>query len=132
MQPGLNYKEDDEKFILLGRVFEFIENEKTKNILSRSGFRNRSMAVICIKIFFISLFFNYEVSRVIDELNAKEKLRNFSRIYDVPNEYQVSEYFSRYKYYLKHFVQKISLHLQKRLKVKKLKKITKLPIIFFS
>ena len=77
-------------------MFEFIENEKTKNILSRSGFRNRSMAVICIKIFFISLFFNYEVSRVIDELNAKEELRNFSRIYDVPSEYQVSEYFSRH------------------------------------
>ena len=93
MQPGLNYKEDDEKFILLGRLFEFIENEKTKNIISRSGFRNRSMAVICIKIFFISLFFNYEVSRVIDELNAKEELRNFSRIHDVPSEYQVSEYF---------------------------------------
>ena len=32
MQPGLNYNEDDEKFILLGKVFEFIENEKTKNI----------------------------------------------------------------------------------------------------
>lgn len=96
MQPGLNYKEDDEKFILLGRLFEFIENEKTKNIISRSGFRNRSMAVICIKIFFISLFFNYEVSRVIDELNAKEELRNFSRIHDVPSEYQVSEYFSRH------------------------------------
>ena len=96
MQPGLNYKEDDKKFILLGRVFEFIENEKTKNIMSRSGFRNRSMAVICIKIFFMSLFFNYELSRVIDELNDKEELRNFSKIYDVPNEYQVSEYFSRY------------------------------------
>lgn len=57
MQPGLNYNEDDEKFILLGKVFEFIENEKTKNILSRSGFRNRSMAVICIKIFFYGIIF---------------------------------------------------------------------------
>ena len=90
MQPGLNYNEDDEKFILLGKVFEFIENEKTKNILSRSGFRNRSMAVICIKIFFMALFFNYQISKVIDELNSKEELRNFAKIYDVPTEHQVS------------------------------------------
>ena len=57
MQPGLNYKDDDEKFILLGKVFEFVENEKTKNILSRAGFRKRSMAVICIKIF-LCLYFS--------------------------------------------------------------------------
>ena len=93
MQPSLNYDDSDEKFILLGRVFEFIENEKTKNILNRSGFRNRSMAVICIKIFFMSLFFNYQMSKVIDELNSKEELRNFAKIYDVPTEHQVSEYF---------------------------------------
>ena len=96
LQPGLNYKDDDDKFILLGKVFEFVENEKTKNILSRSGFRKRSMAVISIKIFFMSLFFNYEVSKVIDELNNKEELRNFAKIYNVPTEHQVSEYFSRF------------------------------------
>ena len=96
MQPGLNYKDDDEKFILLGKVYEFVENEKTKNILSRAGFRKRSMAIICIKIFFMSSFFNYELSKVIDELNKKEELRNFAKIYKVPTEHQVSEYFSRF------------------------------------
>ena len=79
MQPGLNYNEDDEKFILLGKVFEFIGNEKTKNILSRSGFRNRSMAVICIKIFFMALFFNYQISKVIDELNSKRRTKKFCK-----------------------------------------------------
>ena len=44
----------------------------------------------------MSLFFNYEFSRGIDELNKKEELRNFVKIYDVPTEYQVSEYFSRF------------------------------------
>ena len=33
---------------------------------------------------------------MIDELNEKESLRNFAGIYDVPTEYQVSEYFSRF------------------------------------
>lgn len=44
----------------------------------------------------MALFFNYQISKVIDELNSKEELRNFAKIYDVPTEHQVSEYFSRY------------------------------------
>ena len=44
----------------------------------------------------MSLFFNYKLSSVIDKLNMKEELRNFAKIYDVPTEYQVSEYFSRF------------------------------------
>ena len=30
MQPGLNYDKHDPKFILLGKVFKFIENENIK------------------------------------------------------------------------------------------------------
>ena len=30
MMPGLNYTEVDDKFKLLGNVFEYIENEKVK------------------------------------------------------------------------------------------------------
>lgn len=96
MQPGLNFDKEDEKFILLGKVYEFIESDLAKDIINRSGFRQRGKAVDCIKIFFMSVFFNYDVSRVIDELKNKEKLRKFARILDVPTEYQVSEYFSRY------------------------------------
>ena len=102
MYPGLNYKEDDEKFILLGKVFETIEKKNSKDILSRIGFKNRDFGIICIKIFFMSLFFNYPLSRVIDELNNKEELRKFAGILEVPEETQVSGYFSRFnivKYY---------------------------------
>ena len=76
MYPGLNYKDDDEKFILLGKVFETIEKKNSKEILSRIGFKNRDFGIICIKIFLMPLFFNYPLSRVIDELNNKEELRN--------------------------------------------------------
>lgn len=44
----------------------------------------------------MSLFYNYPISKVINELNNKEELRNFAGISDVPTEQQVSEYFSRY------------------------------------
>ncbi len=70
--------------------------KKQKDRLNRAGFKKRAMAVKSIKIFFTSLFFNYELFRVIDELNNKEELRNFAKIYDVPTEQQVSEYFSRF------------------------------------
>ena len=97
LQPGLNYNNKDKKFILLGNVFKCIESKKTKDRLNRTGFKLGSKAVKYMKIFFTSLFFNYEVSRVIDELNNKEELRNFAKIYDVPTEQQVSEYFSRFE-----------------------------------
>ena len=96
MLPGLNYDDEDEKFIILGNVFQIIESKKSKNVLSRMGFKNRDMCIICIKIFFMSLFFDYKVSKVIDELNNKKALRKFSKIPDVPTEEQVSEYFSRF------------------------------------
>lgn len=96
MLPGLNYHEEDDKFIILGNIFQIIEGQKSKNVMSRMGFKNRNMCVICIKIFFMSLFFDYEVSKVIDELNNKKSLRKFSKISDVPTEEQVSEYFSRF------------------------------------
>ena len=120
MHPSLNFDEEDEKFIILGKVFEIIESKKSKAILSRMGYKNRNMCVICIKIFFMSLFFNYDVSKVIYELNNKRKLRKFSKIYEVPTEEQVSEYFSRFnviQYYnmvnslLKMYLNHINIYL---------------------
>ena len=96
MQPGLNYDKHDPKFILLGQVFKFIENENVKDIYSRYGITNRGMFVICLKIFFIHVFFNYRISDVVSELNRSFKLRKFAGILEVPNESQVYEYFSRY------------------------------------
>ena len=56
MQPRLNYDKHDLKFILLGKVFKFIENENIKDIYNRYGITNRKQFVICLKIFFIHVF----------------------------------------------------------------------------
>ena len=96
MQPGLNYDKHDPKFILLGKVFKFIENENIKDIYNRYGITNRKQFVICLKIFFIHVFFNYRISDVVSELNRSFKLRKFAGILEVPNESQVYEYLSRY------------------------------------
>ena len=96
MQPGLNYDKHDPKFILLGKVFKFIENENVKDTYNRYGITNRSMFLICLKILFMHVFFNYRISDVINELNRSSKLRKFTGILEVPNESQVYEYLSRY------------------------------------
>ena len=96
MQPGLNYDKQDPRFILLGKVFKFIENEKVKDIYNRNGIKNRAKFVIYLKIFFMHIFFNYRISDVINELNRSSKLRKFTGISEVPDESQVYEYLSRY------------------------------------
>ena len=97
MQPGLNYDKQDPKFILLGKVFKFIENKNVKDTYNRYGITNRFMFVICLKIFFMHVFFNYKISDVVYELNRSYKLRKFAGILEVPSESQVYEYLSRYE-----------------------------------
>ena len=77
MQPGLNYDKQDPKFILLGKVFKFIENKNVKDTYNRYGITNRFMFVICLKIFFMHVFFNYKISDLVYELNRSYKLRKF-------------------------------------------------------
>ena len=96
MQPGLNYDKHDPKFILLSKVFKFIENEKVKDIYNRNGINNRAKFIIYLKIFFMHIFFNYRISDVVSELNRSFKLRKFAGISEVPDESQVYEYLSRY------------------------------------
>ena len=62
MKPGLNYDKHDPKFILLGKVFKFIENEKIKDLFNRYGVKNRNQFLSYLKIFFIHIFFNYNIS----------------------------------------------------------------------
>ena len=96
LQPGLNYDKHDPKFILLRKVFKFIENEKIKDIYNHYGITKRSTFVIYLKIFFMHIFFSYRISDVVNELNRSSKLRKFAGISEVPNENQVYEYLSRY------------------------------------
>ena len=49
------------------------------------------------KLFFLSKFYNYSVSKVIYEINIDKRLKRFLKIDDeVPSEGQVYEYMSRY------------------------------------
>ena len=97
MYPNLNYTKRDPKFNLLNKVFINIDSEKNKHILSENGVKNIKMMIKCIKIVFMSKFFDYTVSGIINELNRDKRLKHGVRIYaDIPSHHQVYEYLSRY------------------------------------
>ena len=75
MLPSLNYDSKDPKYILLSEIFNIIDSKKARNILSRNGVNNRQMMVYSIKILFMAMYFDYDVSNVINELNRTSKLR---------------------------------------------------------
>lgn len=97
MLPGLNYTKRCRKFRLLDKVFINIDDKKNRHIFSENGIKNIKMMITCIKIVFLSKFYNYPVSRVIYEISIDKRLKKFLKIEDeVPSEAQVYEYLSRY------------------------------------
>ena len=97
MLPSLNYDSRDPKFNLLGKIFKIIDSKKFKDTCNRKGIKNRQMMVISIKILFMSMYFSYTVSDVVNELNRSLKLRKFSGFSnEIPTAEQIYEYMSRY------------------------------------
>ena len=97
MLPSLNYDSRDPKFNLLGKIFKIIDSKKFKDTSNRKGIKNRQMMVISIKILFMSMYFSYTVSDVVNELNRSSKLRKFAGFSkEIPTAEQIYEYMSRY------------------------------------
>ena len=97
MLPSLNYNPKDPKFNLLDKIFKIIDSKKFKDTCSRKGIKNRQMMVKSIKILFMSMYFNYNVSDVIKELNRSSTLRKFTGFSkEIPTTVQIYEYMSRY------------------------------------
>ena len=65
MLPSLNYDSKDPKYNLLDEIFNIIDSKKARNVLSRKSINNRQMIVYSIKILFMAMYFDYDVSNVI-------------------------------------------------------------------
>jgi len=97
MLPSLNFSKKDPKFTLLNKVFKYVDNKNAMRIYGRNGIKNIPMMVISIKIIFTAFYFDYPVSKVIEELNRDNRLKKFLNIDgEVPEVSQVYEYISRY------------------------------------
>jgi hypothetical protein len=96
MMPSLNFSKKDPKFTLLGRVFKYVDNKNAMRIFGRNGVKNIFMMVTCIKILFMGFYFDYPISKVVDEINRDNRLKKFVNIDgDVPDVSQVYEFISR-------------------------------------
>ena len=87
-----------QKYTLLSKIFKIIDSKKNfRDICSRKGITNRQMMINSIKILFISMYFDYTISNVINELNRSRKLRKFAGFSnEIPTAEQIYEYLSRY------------------------------------
>ena len=82
---------------MLGKIFKIIDSKKFKDTCNRKGITSRQMMVDSIKILFMSMYFNYTVSNVVNELNRSSKLRKFAGFSkEIPTAKQIYEYMSRY------------------------------------
>ena len=75
MLPSLNVTKRDPKFNLLNNVYINIESKKNQHIFSENGVKNIQMMITCLKIVFMSKFYNYPVSRIIYEMNRNKKTK---------------------------------------------------------
>ena len=97
MLPGLNYTKRCRKFSLLNKVYINIEDKNNRHIFSENGIKNIEMMIICIKIVFMSKFYNYPIFRIIQEIKLDKRLKRFLKIRgEIPSEGQIYEYLSRY------------------------------------
>ena len=79
MQPGLNYDKQDPRFILLGKVFKFIENKKVKDIYDRNGIKNRAKFIIYLRVFRIIDFFTKFENKSITNYTYTYKIYNYAK-----------------------------------------------------
>ena len=60
---------------------------KRTDTFSANGIKNIKIMIACVKIVFLSKFYNYSVSKVIYEINIDKRLKRFLKIDDeVPSE----------------------------------------------
>ncbi len=65
MLSSLNYDSKNPKYNVLDEIFNIIDSKKAMNVLSRNGINNRQIMVYSIKILFMAMYFDYDVSNVI-------------------------------------------------------------------
>ena len=97
MLPSLNYDSKDPKYSSLSEIFKIIDSKKFRDTCSRNSIKNRQMMIDSVKILFTSMYFDYTISDVVNELNRSRKLRKFMGFSnEIPTAEQIYEYMSRY------------------------------------
>ena len=96
MKSPLIYDQRDFKWNLLGDILKIFDSRRVKQEIARQGIKPALKAGVAFRILIISLFFSTDISYVIKELKSKEELRKFAGVVNVPSEWQIYEFLSRF------------------------------------
>ena len=81
---------------MLKEIFNFIDSRKSHEIIASFRIKPVKTFVNDLKIWYLSVFFNYELSFVVDELNNNSKLRKLCNIDHIPTIPSIQTRFSKY------------------------------------
>ena len=89
MKHRLNLDIKDPNYCLLKEIFKIMDSRETSEILASFGFKNLDKQVFTFKIIFIGMFFGFDISFILSELESKEELRKYFNISEVLSADQV-------------------------------------------
>ena len=95
MKQSINYSKEDPKLCLLKEILNIIDDKKTYRIIGRLGVHNIKKFQNMVKILLGSMFFEYTISNLVNELNRQNDLQTYFNIDEIPSEKQVYEYMSK-------------------------------------
>ncbi len=75
MNHGLNFDETDSNYRLLKEIFKIIGSRESKQIMSRNGLKPLDKVISLVKTVILAVYFECNISFVVDELKSKSKLR---------------------------------------------------------
>lgn len=94
MKHRLNLDKKDPNYTLLKDIFKIMDSRESKKILASYGFKNINKTIFTFKIIFISMFFGFDVTFIINELQSKKRLCKYFNISEVLTADQVYKNFS--------------------------------------
>ena len=88
------FSKQDPNYSMLKEIFNFIDSRKSHEIIASFRIKPVKTFVNNLKIWYLSVFFNYELSFVVDCLNNNSKLRKLCNIDHVPTVSSIQTRFS--------------------------------------
>ena len=96
MKHHMYFSKQDPNRSILKEIFNFIDSRKTHEIIASFKIKSVTTFANDLKIWYLNVFFNYELSFVVEELNSNSELRKLCNIDQVPTVSSIQTRFSRY------------------------------------
>jgi len=92
---GLNYNEQDSRYMLLNEIFKIIDCKSSRQIMARNGIKPLDKVIPLVKTILISIYFECDISFVVEELKSKSELRDGLNFFSVLESQEIYDRLSR-------------------------------------